>query len=49
MEDNFEKMFLAVINGKSVRECEKIYGIDRKKFREMYKEKFPENSEQRKK
>lgn len=49
MEDNFEKMFLAVINGKSVRECEKIYGIDRKKFREMCEERFPENSEQREK
>lgn len=49
MEDNFEKMFLAVLDGKSVRECEKIYRIDRKKFREMCEERFPENSEQREK
>lgn len=49
MEDKFEKMFLAVLDGKSVRECEKIYGIDRKKFKEMCEERFPANSEQREK
>lgn len=49
MEDNFEKMFLAVLNGKSVRECEEVYGIARKRFKEMCEERFPENSEQREK
>lgn len=50
MKDNFEKMFLDVINGnKSVRECEAIYGIDRNTFVEKCKERFPEGSEQRKK
>ena len=32
MEDNFEKMFLAVLNGEPVKKCEKEYGIDRKTF-----------------
>ena len=50
MNDNFEKMFLDVINGKkSVRECEEVYGIDRNTFVKKCKERFPEGSEQRKK
>lgn len=49
MGDNFERMFLAVLNGKSVRECEKEYGIDRKTFAKKCKERFPEDSEQMRK
>lgn len=49
MEDNFEKMFLAVLNGQSVRECEEIYGLDRNKFVEKCKKRFPEGTEQREK
>lgn len=49
MGDNFERMFLAVLNGKSVRECEKEYGIDRKTFAKKCKERFPEESEQMRK
>ena len=49
MEDNFEKMFVAVLNGQSVRECEEIYGLDRNKFVEKWKKRFPEGTEQRKK
>lgn len=49
MGDNFERMFLAVLNGKSVRECEKEYGINRKTFAKKCKERFPEDSEQMRK
>lgn len=49
MGDNFERMFLTVLNGKSVRECEKEYGIDRKTFAKKCKERFPEDSEQMRK
>ena len=49
MEDNFEKMFLAVLNGQSVRECEEIYRLDRNKFVEKCKKRFPEGTEQREK
>ena len=49
MGDNFERMFLAVLNGKSVRECEKEYGIDRKTFAKRCKERFQEDSEQMRK
>lgn len=49
MGDNFERTFLAVLNGKSVRECEKEYGIDRKTFAKKCKERFPEDSEQMRK
>ena len=49
MEDNFEKMFLAVLNGQSVRECEEIYVLDRNKFVEKCKKRFPEGTEQREK
>lgn len=45
----FEKMFNDVIEGKSIRECEKIYGINRKAFVEACKKVFPEGSENRKK
>lgn len=49
MGDNFERMFLTVLNGKSVRECEKEYGINRKTFAKKCKERFPEDSEQMRK
>ena len=49
MKDQFDAMFLAVLNGKSVRECEKTYGINRNTFTRMCKEIFPEESEQRRK
>lgn len=49
MEDNFEKMFMDVLNGRSVRECEGIYKINRKTFVKRCKERFPEDSEQMKK
>lgn len=49
MEDNFEKMFLAVLDGESVREAGKKYGIDRKTFAKRCKERFPEDSEQMRK
>lgn len=49
MGDNFERMFLAVLNGKSVRECEKEYGIDRKTFAKKCEKRFPEDSEQMRK
>lgn len=49
MGDNFERMFLAVLNGKSVRECEKEFGINRKTFAKKCKERFPEDSEQMRK
>lgn len=45
----FEKMFKEVIEGKSIRECEKIYGINRNTFVEMCKQIFPEGSENMKK
>ncbi len=41
----FEEMFKEVIEGKSIRECEKIYGINRNTFVEMCKQIFPEGSE----
>lgn len=44
---NFEKMFNDIIGGKSIRECEKIYGINRKSFVETCKKVFPEGSEHR--
>ena len=46
-KSKFEKMFLDVINGKSIRECEKIYGINRNKFITICKQLFPEGSEER--
>jgi len=45
----FEEMFKEVIEGKSIRECEKIYGINRNTFVEMCKQIFPEGSENMKK
>ena len=49
MINEFESMFNAVIGGKSIRDCEKQYGINRKTFITMCKQIFPEGSEQRKK
>lgn len=49
MKEQFDAMFLDVINGKSIRECEKVYGINRNTFVTMCKEIFPEGSEKRKK
>lgn len=46
-KSKFEKMFLDVINGKSIRECEKIYGINRNKFITICKQLFPEGSDER--
>lgn len=46
-KSKFEKMFLDVINGKSIRECEQIYGINRNTFVTMCKQIFPEGSEER--
>ena len=49
MIDEFEAMFNDVISGKSIRECEKEYGINRNTFVTMCKQIFPEGSEQREK
>lgn len=46
-KSKFEKMFLDVINGKSIRECEQIYGINRNTFVTMCKQILPEGSEER--
>ena len=46
-KSKFEQMFSDVINGKSIRECEQIYGINRNTFVTMCKRIFPEGSEQR--
>lgn len=46
---NFDNMFKDVINGKSVRECEKIYNINRETFVKTCKKMFPEGSNERKK
>ena len=49
MMDEFEAMFNDVISGKSIRDCEKQYGINRNTFVTMCKQIFPEGSEQREK
>lgn len=49
MINEFESMFNDVITGKSIRDCEKQYGINRNTFVIMCKQIFPEGSEQRKK
>lgn len=46
-KSKFEQMFSDVINGKSIRECEQIYGINRNTFVTMCKRIFPAGSEQR--
>ena len=43
----FEQMFSAVLSGKSLRECEEIYGIDRETFKKMCDQRFPKGSENR--
>ena len=49
MMDEFEAMFNDVISGKSIRDCEKQYGINRNTCVTMCKQIFPEGSEQREK
>ena len=49
MINEFELMFNDVIAGKSIRACEKQYGINRNTFVTMCKQIFPEGSEQREK
>ena len=49
MINEFESMFNDVIAGRSIRDCEKQYDINRNTFITMCKQIFPEESEQRKK
>lgn len=49
MINEFNLMFNDVIAGKSIRDCEKQYGINRNTFITMCKQIFPEGSEQREK
>lgn len=49
MINEFELMFNDVIAGKSIRDCEKQYGINRNTFVTMCKQIFPEGSEKREK